>query len=119
MKEKSNNDSEEENDIKGAKYLSSQFLLFGDMQNYHYPFEKIRSIPIITTANKELFFLYFSENDYKYFENKGNEFFFRYSISLSNNEVRMKKLKTDILLSFLQLFNCINLEERVKTNPNS
>jgi hypothetical protein len=113
MKEKSNNDSEEENDINAKKCLSAEFLAVDDNHNYHYPFEKIRTIPIITTTNKELFFLYFSENDYKYFENKGDEFFYSYSNTLKN-EVRMGALKNDILFCFLQLFNCINLEERVK-----
>jgi hypothetical protein len=65
MKEKSNNDSEEENDVKAKKCLAAEFLAVDDNHNYHYPFEKIRTIPIITTANKELFFLYFSESDYK------------------------------------------------------
>ena len=111
MKEKYNDDSEEENEIKEKPLSQSKSLEIEDIPDYHYPFEKIKALPIITTANKELFFLYFSENNYQYFDRHKFEFFYSFTIEKGN---RMEKLKTDILLHFIRYFKIINLEERVK-----
>ena len=76
-----------------------------------YPFEKIKSIPIITTMNKELCFLYFSENDYEFFIQEKQDFFYTYS---EEEETKMIQLKNDILTHFKRLYKDVNLEERVK-----
>ena len=76
-----------------------------------YPFEKIRSIPIITTTNKELCFLYFSETDYEFFLQEKQDFFYTYS---EEEDTKMTQLKHDIFTHFKKLYKDINLEERIK-----
>ena len=113
MNEKCNEDSEEENESIKKKYNTTKLLMIGDIPFHNYPFKHIRSIPIITTANKELLFLYFSENNYEYFDKNRGIFCYYYSHTIKQGN-RMDKFKNDILLCFIKLFNDINLEERVK-----
>ena len=115
MNEKSRNSSSDTSNIKEEKELSDQNELREDI-NYKinkivYPFEKIKSIPIITTSNKELCFLYFSENDYQFFSKEKNDFLYTYSYDES--ESKNIQLKHDILSHFQKLFNYMNLEKRI------
>ena len=76
-----------------------------------YPFHKIKSVPIITSMNKELCFLYFPEEDYEFFIQEKNDFD---TFSIEEEESKMLKLKEDIFIYFKKLFKEINLEERIR-----
>ena len=79
-----------------------------------YPFNKIVSIPLIVTTNKELCFLYFSENDYEFFLQEKKDF--NCSYSYEEEETKMTKFKNDIFLHFQKLYKDINLEDRIKVS---
>ena len=76
-----------------------------------YPFKKITYMPMITKSNKELCFLYFSENDNEIFtqNDKG-----RLSHSFDEEERILSNLKEDIFHSFNRLYKNFRLEERLK-----
>ena len=76
-----------------------------------YPFIKIKPTPIIT-SKKELYFLYFSENDYEFFLQEKQDYFT--SFSFEEEETKMEKLKEDIFLHFQKLYKNVNLEERIR-----
>ena len=115
MKEINNASSSDNSENIKENYLSDENVI---KENYNdniddivYPFDKIKSIPIITTTNKELCFLYFSENDYKFFTQEKQDFYYYYSYE--EKEVKNKQLKNDIFQIFQKLFKNINLEKRI------
>lgn len=77
----------------------------------NYPFDKIKYTPILT-FKKELYFLYFSENDYEFFIQEKQDPFNTYT--LEEEETKMIKLKEDIFIHFQNLFKNVDLEERVR-----
>ena len=111
------NISSNENSEKSVeKFISDEELINEkktDNKLNIYPFDKIKSTPIIT-AKKELYFLYFSENDYQFFIQEKGDFSHSFSLGLEEEETKMIKLKEDIFLHFQKLFNDVNLEERIR-----
>ena len=108
----SSNDNFVENDAYRIKSISFGGEIKDNLNNINYPFEKIKSIPIFTKASKELIFLYFPDFNYNHFSKENTEIF--YSYTNETQKQKMLKLKSDILIDFLNLFNNIKLEERVK-----
>ena len=106
--------SNESSEKSVDQFISNDELIKENDKNNQlviYPFNKIKPTSIIT-AKKELYFLYFSENDYEFFLQEKQDYFS--SFSFEEEETKMEKLKEDIFLLFQKLFKAVNLEERIK-----
>ena len=101
----------EKSEEKLESFLSNDELIEGKKLD-EYPFPKIRAVPIITGANKELCFLYFSENDYEFFIQEKLVYSFPYSFEEEFSKI--EKIKNDIFLHFQRLYKNIPLEERIR-----